>query len=317
MRTKLNPALLVGLAGLFSLAAACGEGSSGVGGSSSAGDGGSDSSGDGGSAGSTNTPTTPSSSAATNPQGSSSSGTNPQGTGGDNPQGTGGDNPQGTGGDNPQGTGGDNPQGTGGAGGDGSGGEGTGGDLGSGGEGGGTNYEPVDCTDAPELVLGTNNGTFVGAEDRFSPGVFENGCTGYVGNGVDVVYAIDLEADQTLTVEIDAVPDADVNLYLIADCADSVATCLDGVDSTLPGGETLVARVLEAGTYFLIVDQYLFANEESIFAPFTLDVSVAASTPCPEHECPTGQCIDDDFLCDEDLDCADNSDEAPVNEECQ
>lgn len=323
---RIKPTSFVALVGVLSLAAACGD-DSGTGGSSGVSGAGNGGAGDGGAA-------APSSSAATNPQGSSSSGSNPQGssssgtnpqgtgggTGGDNPQGTGGDNPQGTGGDNPQGTGGDNPQGTGGDDPQGTGGgtggtdpTGTGG-SGTGGEGVGGGV-PVSCDGAPTLALGTTEGTWAGADATFSPGGSGNRCTGYPADGIDQVYSIALTAGQTLTVTINDT-DADAALYLISDCADSAGTCLVGADASASLGETLTARIITTGTYFLVVDQYLDSggNDE---IPFTLTASVEASAPCEDFECGTGQCITEAQLCNSTINCADGSDEAPFNDECE
>ncbi len=92
-----------------------------------------------------------------------------------------------------------------------------------------------------------------GATNAYSPGA--GGCTGYSANGLDLVYSVELIADQQLTVT--GVTSFDNSIYLVSDCADPVGSCVAGADATTNGTETLVFDAGNApGTYYLILDGY-------------------------------------------------------------
>lgn len=100
-----------------------------------------------------------------------------------------------------------------------------------------------------------------GATNDYSPG--SGGCTGYSANGLDLVYMVDLVANQQLTVT--GVTTFDNAIYLITDCGDPVGSCVAGADATVSGTETLVFDAgANPGTYYLILDGYSSTGYEGI-----------------------------------------------------
>ncbi len=119
---------------------------------------------------------------------------------------------------------------------------------------------PANDTCAGALPLPVCGETFTvdncGATNAYSPGVYGDSCTGYGANGRDLVYVMELVADQQVT--ITASTSYDNAIYLITDCGDSVGSCVAGADSDVSGHiETLVFDTADApGTYYLILDGF-------------------------------------------------------------
>ena len=106
---------------------------------------------------------------------------------------------------------------------------------------------------SPVFASGSFSGVFDGSANDYSP---DDGpaasCTGFSSNGNDVVYSINMGANETLTATL--VGDNDTALYLVTDCADVNGTCLDGSDSGNP--ETITYTATSPIQVFLIADQY-------------------------------------------------------------
>ena len=117
---------------------------------------------------------------------------------------------------------------------------------------------PVNDTCAGAINLNDMPQTFTvdlcPAANDYTPGVYPTSCTGFAATGPDVVYyAILGEGGQ-----IDACINGsnDLSLYLITDCGDPVASCVDGDDSGNPECITWTHTGTESTFYYLIVDSY-------------------------------------------------------------
>lgn len=130
------------------------------------------------------------------------------------------------------------------------------------------------CEGALALPFGT---TFTfnncGATNDYT--AVSGGCTGYTSAGLDVVYYVDLVADQQLTVE--AQTSYDIAIYLVSDCADIAGTCVAGSDNTVSEGYEAI--VFDAGNnpgrYFLILDGY---SSTGIEGDWTITVDGVVAT---------------------------------------
>ena len=81
-------------------------------------------------------------------------------------------------------------------------------------------------------------------------------CTGYIENGRDVVYRLNIIAGDSLWVDINSAS-TDVSLYVITNCASPSTSCVAGEDSTDVGGsETLRHKFTSSGTYYLVIDSF-------------------------------------------------------------
>jgi hypothetical protein len=133
------------------------------------------------------------------------------------------------------------------------------------------------CASATALTIATPvNGTTIGASASYNSGLEATTCTGYTQAGRDVVYSVDLAANQAITVTLsNPAADFDPSIALIGPgaatlCdASPIATCVKGADAGGPGdGETFTYTATTAGTYFIIVDSYY-----AVPGTFTLNVT--------------------------------------------
>ncbi|MBM4116936.1 hypothetical protein FJ251_04210 [bacterium] len=92
------------------------------------------------------------------------------------------------------------------------------------------------------------------AANNYSPGVYPTSCTGWSANGPDVVYYAILGAGGQIDACING--SNDLALYLITDCGNPVASCVDGDDSGNPECISWSHPGTESTFYYLIVDTY-------------------------------------------------------------
>lgn len=92
------------------------------------------------------------------------------------------------------------------------------------------------------------------AVNDYSPGTYPASCTGYAATGPDVVYYAILGAGGQIDVCINGTND--LALYLITDCGDPVASCVDGDDTGNPECISWTHPGTVSTTYYLIVDAY-------------------------------------------------------------
>lgn len=120
--------------------------------------------------------------------------------------------------------------------------------------------------DSVELAVSDNIGTF---SDAFNPYQDGQSCTGYYGDGPDVVVQFDAEDGDELEAVLDS--EYDGALWLTTDCDDAADECVAGVDDVFGAGtEELTYTVGEDGTYLLVAD----AVQSGATGEFTLDVTV-------------------------------------------
>jgi hypothetical protein len=167
----------------------------------------------------------------------------------------------------------------------------------------------------------TAGGTFVGAIDDFTndydPGA--TGCTGFVAEGGDAVYTVNLAQGEILSAELTA--DFDSSLYVVTDCSMVTSTCVVGDDSF--GTESVEFAAATAGTYYVIVDGYAATASGIYELSVSVDqpVCMANTNSC---DAATGDVIlcngtGSDFttkFCQAGCDAATNDCFAPSNETC-
>ncbi len=128
---------------------------------------------------------------------------------------------------------------------------------------------PSDTTaNAPEVsAAGVYYGDTTGFVNDYSD---PSNCTTYSATSVDVVYAINLAANQAFTAAIayDA-GGPDAVLYISDDAANPDTGCLAGADSNFDETETLNFTPTTAGLYYLIVDGYYTDDA----GPYTLTLT--------------------------------------------
>lgn len=122
------------------------------------------------------------------------------------------------------------------------------------------------CALAAPITIGTPvNGTTAGAGKNYNSGLEGMGCTGYPQPGPDVVYSVDLAANQTITVTLSNVESTyDPAVALLGPAPDAticdaspITTCVKGADANLDGmDETFMYTATAAGTYYIVVDAY-------------------------------------------------------------
>ena len=95
-------------------------------------------------------------------------------------------------------------------------------------------------------------------------------CTGYTATGRDVVWVVDMEEGQQLTVTMNAVYDD--SIYLIYDCSDPTGSCVAG-DDAYPSGSTFsYTHTGPATRYYLIASAYASGT-----GTFTIDGDLTGS----------------------------------------
>ena len=125
------------------------------------------------------------------------------------------------------------------------------------------------------------------AVNDYSPGAYPSSCTGYTAVGQDVVYMLNLLVGDTFTVSYTRTSPGDASIYLVTDCANTVASCVIGADATVTGGtETFTYTSVAGGTYYLILDAYSTAG-----GPWTMTYTPPACPGVPGSCCyPDGLC---------------------------
>ncbi len=136
------------------------------------------------------------------------------------------------------------------------------------------------CAGATLIACGTFDisGTTAEALDHYTFSHDTLSCTGFVTPGRDVVYKFNAVPGDSIWVDL-TTPGWDGALYLITDCAHEDTTCYNGEDDAGVGGtEFLREGIVEAGTYYLVVDTF----EPNGGGPFTLQGQFrCAGTPPP------------------------------------
>ena len=132
---------------------------------------------------------------------------------------------------------------------------------------------PDTCAQARDLTAAATGGTGVtvtgdttGAADDIRPA---SACTGYLPDGPDHVYVVNLTAGQTVTATATATTAWDISLELVTPCT-LTPTCLAGADSGTTGGETAMYTATAATTVFIAVDGY----NPGVQGPYSLLVRI-------------------------------------------
>lgn len=120
-------------------------------------------------------------------------------------------------------------------------------------------HPPVNdrCETATGLYCGgfLYSGNTVTAQNDYGFLTLGASCVGSLAQGRDVVYSLQVNAGDSLSVSYTST--ADGLLYIMPDCQKSgtPVNCLVGVNNTGPGGtETIHYRFLYTGSYFLVLD---------------------------------------------------------------
>ncbi len=110
----------------------------------------------------------------------------------------------------------------------------------------------------------------VGANNDYSP--VAPSCTGYSADGADVVYTVELEPTEDITLSWTTVG-FDGSLYVVTDC-DDLTTCVAGADAAGTGGTEVVSFTNDTSTtnvYYIICDAYSGTGDGTL----TVDETVA------------------------------------------
>jgi hypothetical protein len=127
-------------------------------------------------------------------------------------------------------------------------------------------------------------GTTANAINDYNPAVPGPSCTGYSANGLDVVYYMDLEAGDQVSLTYTQLT-WDTSFYIVTDCAD-MTSCVAGADATFTGDPEVINWVCTAtGRYYVILDAY--SSESG--GDFTLDYTITCPEPTPTQNTTWGQ----------------------------
>lgn len=132
--------------------------------------------------------------------------------------------------------------------------------------------ENEDCLTALPVRAGeTIEGSTAGARDDFSMEGADR-CTPFALPGRDVVYRVAVQAGAALRVRLTPLlPELDLALFAMDDCAAPEASCLAGADRELGGGEEeLHVQARMAGSLLLVVDSF----HPGVSGPFRLSMEL-------------------------------------------
>lgn len=104
-------------------------------------------------------------------------------------------------------------------------------------------------------------------------------CTGYAHDGRDLVWRVLVPAGYAFSVTMTTLGGWDDTLFLITDCGDPAASCVDG-DRAFPDGATVgVTQSVGTGTYYLVASGWGEESGEFVLdGTLEPDVSVATSS---------------------------------------
>ncbi|HVK76586.1 MAG TPA: hypothetical protein VM734_24840 [Kofleriaceae bacterium] len=133
---------------------------------------------------------------------------------------------------------------------------------------------PDTCGQAQDLTAGamqaggiTVTGNTTGYADDIQT---TSACTGFLPDGPDAIYVVNVPAGRTLTAVATPTTSWDISLELVMPCT-LTPTCLAGRDSALDGGaETASYTAAAATTVHVVVDGY----NPDVEGPYTLNVRV-------------------------------------------
>jgi len=119
---------------------------------------------------------------------------------------------------------------------------------------------PINDTCAGAIVIPCGSFNLAGDTDTatndYTFPADTSSCTGFIEDGRDVVYRMNIVAGDSIWVDASS-PSSDMSIYIITNCADPTASCVVGEDSTDVGGkETLRYKFTSSGTYYMIIDSF-------------------------------------------------------------
>lgn len=141
------------------------------------------------------------------------------------------------------------------------------------------------CSDA--TVINTSSGSLIGYygdADNYAPADYSDqwsiSCTDhYDASGPDVVYAIELESNANLHVEVGPQSSADISIYLLDTCSPVSTSCVAGSDAYVANQQGIIEIFdftwpgTEAGnatkTFYLVIDAYCSVG--SSYCPTSTD----------------------------------------------
>lgn len=140
--------------------------------------------------------------------------------------------------------------------------------------------EPNDqCSGAILLTCGNINlsGTTAFAANNYTFTDSATSCTGYLEEGRDLVYLVNVAAGDSIWLDYDNTVDGAI--YIVTDCGNVQGTCVAGVDDALEptDPEFLRYKFATGGLYYVILDSY----GENTGGTFTLNGQLICSTPTP------------------------------------
>ncbi|MBU1700870.1 MAG: PPC domain-containing protein [Candidatus Eisenbacteria bacterium] len=152
--------------------------------------------------------------------------------------------------------------------------------------------ENNDCGGAEEFqyfiercTAGLIEGSTQFAMDTYNPAIPGPSCTGWSAAGTDVVYYMDLEAGDQVSMTYTQL-EWDASFYIVTDCG-NMNSCVAGADDNYNTGgpEVLAYTATTAGRYYVILDAYSAASG----GPFTLNYTITCPEPTPTSKTTWGQ----------------------------
>ncbi len=143
------------------------------------------------------------------------------------------------------------------------------------------------CAGADTLAAGEHDLDFSGAGANYTAA----NCTGWGAMGKDLAYSVEVPANHTIKVIIDAPFDSQI--YLVTDCSAANDSCLAGADTNYEAGIEQFIYANESDellSAFLIVDTFLLDPNED--TTFTLNIAYEAITAPSNNTAETALLID-------------------------
>lgn len=141
----------------------------------------------------------------------------------------------------------------------------------------------ADATGIERCTTGSLNGNTSNYRNDYNP---PTGCTGFSANGKDVVYYMDLQVGDEVSMTYTQLQ-YDTSFYVVTNCVN--LDCIAGADDTLTGEPEVIQFTAAVATrYYVILDAW----GTDVGGPWTLDYTINCPVPPEPEACcfPDGSC---------------------------